>query len=207
MFFQPRNTPDNNRIVSVYRPRVDNCDRLWFVDTGVLEIPNNRIVVQRPSVWVINLKTDTLVQRYEIPQSLNEQGRGIVSLTIDDPDGTCQNTFAYLTDWLVSRLIVYSLKQNRAWVVDHNYFSFDPLYGNFDVDGLKFSRRDGLFSIALSHVRKDGYKIAFFHAMVSDAEFIVSTEVLQNETLATRTYHGRDFRVSLVAVGIANRFN
>lgn len=171
-----------------------NVDR--FVDTGVLEIPNNRIVVQRPSIWVINLIDDSLLRRFEIPDSLVGPGNGLVSLTIDDPNETCQDTFAYLTDWLNSNMIVYSLQQNRAWTINHNYFFFDPLHGNFDVGGLQFTRRDGLFSVALSHKLRDGYKIAFFHAMSSDAEFVVSTQILRNETLATRKYHGRDFKVS-----------
>lgn len=198
-FRQPQNSPDPNRIVSVYRPRVDNCDRLWFVDTGVLEYPNNRIVVQRPSLWIVNLNTNSLVRRFEFPTSIvdGDNGRGLVSVTLDDPTGSCTDTFAYISDWLNSRLVVYSLSQNRAWNVVHNYFFFDPLYGEFNVDGLQFTRRDGIFSVALSHVQKTGYKIAFFHPMCSDAEFIVSTRILRNETLATRTFHGRDFRVSL----------
>lgn len=197
---QAQQTADPQRIVSVYRPRVDDCDRLWFIDTGVLEFPNNRIVVQPPSIWIVNLKDDTLLRRFEIPvnvfPSSNGEGRGLVSLTVDDPDGTCTNSFAYLTDWLNSRFTVYSMQQNKAWAVDHNYFHFDPLYGNFNVGGFQFSRRDGLFSIALSHRLSNGYKIAFFHAMVSNAEFVVSTEILRNETLATRTYHGMDFKVN-----------
>lgn len=28
-----------HRFVSIYRVAVDVCDRLWFVDTGVIEIP------------------------------------------------------------------------------------------------------------------------------------------------------------------------
>lgn len=152
--------------------------------------------MQRPSIWVINLNTDVLIHRFEIPASVVETGRGLVSLTIDDPHGTCQDTFAYLTDWLTSRMIVYSSAQNKAWSVDHNYFHFDPLFGDFDVNGLKFTRRDGLFSIALSHKLRDGSKLAFFHPMCTDAEFVVSTQVLRNETLATRTFHGKDFKVS-----------
>lgn len=136
-----------------------------------------------------------MLQRFEIPSNIVADGRGLVSLTIDDPHGTCQDTFAYITDWLNSKLTVYSLSQNRAWSIDHNYFHFDPLYGNFNVDGLQFTRRDGLFSVALSHRLTNGFKFAFFHAMCSDAEFFVSTEVLRNETLATRTYHGTDFKV------------
>jgi hypothetical protein len=30
----------NPSIISVYRTRVDACDRLWFVDTGLLEYPS-----------------------------------------------------------------------------------------------------------------------------------------------------------------------
>lgn len=92
-------------------------------------------------------------------------------------------------------MTVYSLSQNKAWVIDHNFFHFDPTYGNFNVGGFKFTRRDRLFSIALSHRLNDGYRIAFFHSMVSDAEFVVSTQVLRNESLASRSYTGTDFKV------------
>lgn len=167
------------------------------MDTGVLEIPNNRIVVQRPSIWVVDVNTDSLVRRYEIPTSIvdRDNGRGLVSITVDDPDGSCSNTFIYISDWLNSRVVVYSILQNRAWNVEHNYFYFDPLYGDFNVDGLQFTRRDGVFSVALSHRLRDGSKYAFFHPMCTDREFVVSTNILRNETLATRTFHGRDFQV------------
>lgn len=36
----PRAGDTQPRLVSVYRLRVDACDRLWFVDTGVLEYPS-----------------------------------------------------------------------------------------------------------------------------------------------------------------------
>lgn len=39
----------------MYRTRVDSCNRLWFVDTGALEYPNNRIQVQPPSIWLVRI--------------------------------------------------------------------------------------------------------------------------------------------------------
>lgn len=30
-----------DRIVSVYRIHIDVCDRIWMVDTGIIEIPGN----------------------------------------------------------------------------------------------------------------------------------------------------------------------
>lgn len=38
-FLEPDMKPDEHRIVSVYRTRVDECERLWFIDTGLLEYP------------------------------------------------------------------------------------------------------------------------------------------------------------------------
>lgn len=31
--------PNPDRIISVYRTRIDQCGRLWFIDTGLLEYP------------------------------------------------------------------------------------------------------------------------------------------------------------------------
>lgn len=37
---------------------------------------------------------------------------------------------------------------------------------------------------------------AFYHAMASTSEFSVSTQILRNQSLASRSYHGDDFKVS-----------
>lgn len=36
----PQLMADPNRLISVYRTRVDACNRLWFIDTGMLEYPS-----------------------------------------------------------------------------------------------------------------------------------------------------------------------
>lgn len=36
-------SPDPNRLVSVYRTRIDACNRLWFIDTGLLEYPGGKL--------------------------------------------------------------------------------------------------------------------------------------------------------------------
>lgn len=45
MYIKENMQADSNRIVSVYRTRVDSCNRLWFVDTGALEYPGETIRV------------------------------------------------------------------------------------------------------------------------------------------------------------------
>ncbi|KAG5676601.1 hypothetical protein PVAND_006424 [Polypedilum vanderplanki] len=74
----------------------------------------------------------------------------------------------------------------------------NPFEGEFDIDGLKFSWDDGIFSITLGKRddSKDGsYRDAYFHPMISFSEFSISTRILRNQTLATRSYHGNDVKL------------
>lgn len=80
--------------------------------------------------------------------------------------------------------MVYSFAENASWRVKHNFFHFDPLKGDFNVGGLNFQWTDGVFGLALSGKRSSGYRTLYFHPLASTREFSVSTEVLQNKTVA-----------------------
>lgn len=45
-------------IINIIRVRVDACDRLWGVDTGVDDILGNNTVIRQPRIIIIDLKTD-----------------------------------------------------------------------------------------------------------------------------------------------------
>ncbi|XP_058467641.1 L-dopachrome tautomerase yellow-f-like isoform X2 [Malaya genurostris] len=176
---------DSKRIVSVYRARVDKCDRLWFVDTGYLEYPGNKRQVQRPSLWVINLSTDRRIQRFEIPAEIVELGYGMASVTVDVEPDKCDEAYAYIPDYEWQGLYVYSLSQNRMWRFKHIFFSFEPQYGNFNVAGIRFVWNDGLFSVAIGNTDSvTGNRMVYLHAMAAVGEIAVSNSVLKNETLA-----------------------
>ncbi|KAG4071376.1 hypothetical protein HA402_004080 [Bradysia odoriphaga] len=195
----PNLQSDSSRIVSVYRPRVDDCGRLWFVDTGTLQysLPKNPRssvnIIQRPSIWVIDLNTDKVISRYEIPESLLKHGHGLVSITPDVAANMCDDAYAYIADLLTFQLHVYSLRKNKMWSFKHDSFKFEQLYADFDVDGFQYTWRDGIFSIALGNREADGYRSAYYHPMASLSEYQVSTRVLQNEEAATGNNRQNDF--------------
>lgn len=58
-----------------------------------------------------------------------------------------------------------SLQQNKMWSFAHSSFNFEPPYANFDVDGYKYTWRDGIFSIVLANRNGDGYRTAYYHPM------------------------------------------
>lgn len=62
--------------------------------------------IQKPSIWIMDLKTDRVIRRFEIPESIVTEGRGLASITVDTDKG-CDKTFAYVPDLVNSQLYVY----------------------------------------------------------------------------------------------------
>ncbi|GLV39935.1 yellow-f2 [Carabus blaptoides fortunei] len=193
---RPNNPTDvRTPFVSVYRTTVDACDRLWFVDMGMLEYPTGRQQVQQFALIVMDLKTDKVIRRFPFSVTDANPAATLASVHVDVTKDTCDDAFAYIPDLVNYKLLVYSWKNNDAWRISHNYFFLDPLQGDFSIGGHNFMWNDGIFSVGLSKIQPDGYRTAYFHAMASTREFSVSTRVLRNRDLATRSYQGGDFQV------------
>ncbi|XP_050360205.1 L-dopachrome tautomerase yellow-f-like [Nymphalis io] len=178
--------PNSRNLVSVYRPRVDVCGRLWMVDTGLLEIPGNRTQVQNPAIVIYDLKTDRQILKYELKDTdlLNERTPGgLTSITVDVTNNKCDDAFAYINDLATEGMIVFSLKSRSSWRLRHPSFVHDEMSLNFTVADYVINWKDGLFSIALSEPDAQGYRTAFYHPLVSTLEFTVNTKFLQNRSI------------------------
>ncbi|XP_045783588.1 uncharacterized protein LOC123879729 [Maniola jurtina] len=175
--------PGSQDLVSVYRPRIDECGRLWMVDTGLLEVPGDRRQVRKPSIVIFDLKTDKQILRYELNDSdlVNERTPGgLTSITVDVTKDSCDDAYAYINDLATEGMIVYSLKDNRSWRLNHPTFLHDEAALNFTVAGYVINWKDGLFSIALSQPDAHGDRTAYYHPMVSNQEFSINTKFLKS---------------------------
>ncbi|XP_058117200.1 L-dopachrome tautomerase yellow-f2-like [Anopheles ziemanni] len=133
---RPQYEPDLRRLVSVYRTQVDACGRLWFVDTGMLEYPDNRRQVQRPQIWIVDLERDHLVRRFAIPESIVAEGVGMASITVDVEPENCDGAFAYVPDLVANAIYVYSMRADEMWAFgNHSSFRHDPTRAEFNVAG------------------------------------------------------------------------
>lgn len=70
-------------------------------------LSDNNTQVQRPSIWVIDLETDELLRRFEIPASIVERGNGMASITVDVDANQCNKAFGYIPDLAAYRLYTY----------------------------------------------------------------------------------------------------
>lgn len=80
---------------------------MWFIDTGMLEYPGDRQQVQQPSIWIIDLATDEVINRFEIPASIVSNGNGLPGITLDVDALSCSDAFAYIPDLVNRALYVY----------------------------------------------------------------------------------------------------
>ncbi|CAH1156186.1 unnamed protein product [Phaedon cochleariae] len=178
-------TLQDNHVISTFRVKVDPCDRLWVMDTGLADIKGDAKLHSSPAIVVFDLKTDQLVRRYVLKESDSKGDSSFfANIVVDVTKDTCDKAFAYLPDLGGYGLVVYSFADNKSWRISNNYFHFDPLKGDLTVGGVNFQWTDGIFGLALGPINQNGYRTAYFHALASTEEFSVSTEVLRNETLA-----------------------
>ncbi|XP_063836045.1 L-dopachrome tautomerase yellow-f-like [Ostrinia nubilalis] len=179
--------PDDESIkkfVSVYRPRVDACHRLWMVDTGHLEVPGVRKQIQPPAIIIFDLRTNKEILRHELDPSVivNERtSAGLTSIAVDVDPKACSDAFAYINDLATEGVVVFSLKTKESWRMSHPSFVHEEQAMNFTAAGHVITWRDGIFSIALSSPDDEGKRTAYYHPLVSTKEFAVDTAVLKNK--------------------------
>ncbi|XP_031623400.1 protein yellow-like [Contarinia nasturtii] len=176
---------DNSSIISTFRIRVDECDRLWVMDTGLADIlGSNPKQIAQPALVIFDLNTNKLIKRYTIPPEHIKDDTFFANVIVDVPKNGCDNAYAYIPDLGAYATVVYSFKSDRSWRVRHNFFYFDPINGDYNVGGVNFQWKDGIFALALGEQTDQGTRTVYFHALSSTKEFSVPNYILQNETRA-----------------------
>lgn len=165
----------------MFRVRVDACDRLWVMDTGIADILGNTIEYSKPQILIYNLLDDKLIRQYVFKPEDVQENSFFANIVVDVDKDKCDEAFAYVPDLGAYAIVVYDMKNDKTWRIKHNFFHFNPLEGDYNVGGVNFQWTDGVFGIALTRPNPDGSRTAFFHALSSYSEFKVNTFVLQDE--------------------------
>ncbi|XP_050538682.1 protein yellow-like [Daktulosphaira vitifoliae] len=165
----------SHNLTSVVIVRADVCDRLWILDSG--KINNNREIAS--SIHIYDLRTDTHLRTFSL-ESLSNTNSDFSNIIIDVTSSTCEDAYAYVPDSDTYRLIVYRWKTNDSNAISHNYFHFDPIYGDFNFGSVHYQSQKGLYGISLSPVERDSYRTVYFHSIASTMGFTVSSKILQD---------------------------
>uniref|UniRef100_A0A1B0GKW3 Major royal jelly protein n=2 Tax=Lutzomyia longipalpis TaxID=7200 RepID=A0A1B0GKW3_LUTLO len=108
--------PQEERFTSVYRMRMDVCDRLWFVDTGRY-VTNDGSMKGHPSVvYAIDTTTDTVAERFPYPNNVLDENGASISVAVDIPnDKDCGGAFVYIPNLADGKIFVFSLREKKMW--------------------------------------------------------------------------------------------
>lgn len=199
-------------LTSVFRVAIDECRRLWVLDTGRI----GAVQLCRPQLLVFDLRTDRLIHRYKFPEAQVHVGMSLFVTPIVDvrdpgPAARCENTKVYIADVTGFGILVYDLRLNRSWRTTNKLVYPHPYYGTFTVAGETFDLMDGIIGMTLSPrdttINQRSYglfgsifgnqnaiaaqspaatesnRILYFHAMASVTENAVPLRILDNSTM------------------------
>ncbi|XKL69266.1 hypothetical protein PGB90_007035 [Kerria lacca] len=179
------NTKENcTNIISVFRIRLDKCDRLWILDSGVMDSLASFNIICPPKLLIFDSRNDQLIRIVTFPPEILRRNSLLTNLVIDDntrsefgiPD--CDNVFVYMTDSTNPALVVYDSRKDSAWRITNPFMYPDPNFGTYRVAGESFTLMDGIIGIALSAPILP-HKQLYFQPFASDRIFTVPTSVLK----------------------------
>lgn len=88
-----------SKLISVYRIRLDSCNRLWVLDSGVDTSIDDFQTVCPPKFLIFDLQTDQLVRQIDFPKNVLRLNSLLTNFVIDETDAqTCNDAFVYITD-------------------------------------------------------------------------------------------------------------
>lgn len=177
-------------IISTFRIRADQCDRLWVLDTGFTDILDSPEQQAPPALIVYDLTSNRMLRKFVIPEDQRTADSLFANIAVEDY--SCDDTYAYLADLGGPGLVVYSWSMNNSWLVKHHFFHPDPQFEEFNVSGLSFQWSDGLFGMGLAPIG-DGYSTMYFHPLSSSMEFSVSTKLLRDPKRASSSENFHEF--------------
>ncbi|XP_006616416.1 major royal jelly protein 2-like isoform X2 [Apis dorsata] len=162
---------DCSGIVSVYKISIDKFDRLWVLDSGLI---NNTKLICSPKLLAFDLNTSQLLKQVHIPHDIAVNATtgkgGLVFLAVQAIDPI--NTMVYIADHKGDALIVYENSNDAFHRMTSNTFDYDPRYAKMTIDGESFTLKNGICGMALSPVTNNLY----YSPLASHGLYYVNTK-------------------------------
>lgn len=170
-------------LTSVYRVAIDECQRLWVMDSG--KIGDNQVCP--PKLLAFDLKTNQVIYQHIVDKSSYITASLFINVVVDirsQSHGDCSDTFVYVADVSAYGILVVDVLRNKSWRLTHRLFYPYPNRGTFTIDNESFDLMDGVFGMALSPYRPGNERYLYFHALAATTENVISTNILRNDSYA-----------------------
>ncbi|XP_034652990.1 protein yellow [Drosophila subobscura] len=168
---------DCNGLTSVYRTQIDDCGRLWILDSGEIDF----VQLCAPQLYAIDLESGQVVHQYRMPKRLYKEGVSrFVAPTIELDSHNCDVGFVYMADSIGDGIVVYDVAAQQSWRIENKYTYPHPDFGTFTIAGESFQLWDGTVSTALTPHALGVKRMLYFHSLSSDWQMAIPLDVVNN---------------------------
>ncbi|XP_076684599.1 dopaminechrome tautomerase isoform X2 [Andrena cerasifolii] len=165
-----------SKLISVYRSKIDRCNRLWVVDSGVMTSIDDFMPTCPPKILVFDLQTNQLVRQFTFPREVLRPNTLLTNLLIDDVSATtCDDVFVYISDTAGPGLLVFDGARDRSWRVVHASMYPHPDFSTYRIGSDTFELLDGVVGLAFSA----RLGLVYYQPLATDRVFSVPTTALQ----------------------------
>ncbi|EDV92957.1 protein yellow [Drosophila grimshawi] len=179
-------------ITSAIRTYIDECWRLWVVDSGQM----NSLQLCAPQILIFDLVKDELVQRSTLPAAMYTPSISIFTAMVVDlaenvAPTKCLGGKAYIADAWGYGLIVFDALSGKSWRIEHE--SMQPSLGVRRFG----SAHAGIFTVSLSP-SGSAKRFLYFHTLNSFFEIAIPLQVVNNASIWNRKSKdeaGKHFRI------------
>ncbi|CAO1422196.1 unnamed protein product [Diamesa serratosioi] len=181
-------------LISVYRMKIDSCNRLWALDAGVSRSLEDFEVTCPPKILIYDLNTDQVVRRIDFPKEVIREESLFTNIIIDETmslrENHCDDALIYISDTVAPGIVVYDSGRDLTWRLSHPSMFADPDFAESTIQEHKFTLMDGVVGLAFDVESR----IVYFQPLATDRVFSVSAEALRAGPLP----EGKELPVKLV---------
>ncbi|KAL7737046.1 hypothetical protein ACLKA6_005267 [Drosophila palustris] len=173
---------DCNGLTSVYRTQIDECGRMWILDSGEIDFVQHCA----PQLYAIDLASGSMVHHYRMPKGLYKPGVSrFVTPTIELDAHNCDVGHVYMADSIGDGIVVYDVAAQKSWRIENKYTYPHPDFGTFTIAGESFQLWDGTVALTLTPHGLAGRmeRMLYFHSLSSDWQMAIPLQVVNNGSL------------------------
>uniref|UniRef100_A0A182PSS9 Bee-milk protein n=1 Tax=Anopheles epiroticus TaxID=199890 RepID=A0A182PSS9_9DIPT len=181
-------------LVSVYRIRIDSCNRLWVLDAGVSRSLEDFEITCAPKILIYDLYTNQVIRRIDFPTEVIRGESLFTNIIVDETtsvkNNQCDDVFVYISDTVAPGIVVYDSGKDLTWRLSHPAMYPDPDFSESRILEHRFTLMDGVVGMAFDPESN----ILYFQPLATDRLFSVNTGALRSGPLE----YGKDLPVKLV---------
>ncbi|XP_046754075.1 protein yellow-like [Diprion similis] len=174
---------DCDKLQSVQSMEIDPQGRMWVLDTGRIETMAKYPKIKcAPRLVILDLENGGMVlRRFKFSNDVaRHNSSNLNDIVLDHEDGG----YAYISDsGPEPAIIVYSLKDNKAWKFTHNSMKAETEAVNFKVSDTNVNQSINIRGIALSPLESNGNRILYYSSVSSFHLYYIPVKVLQNGSI------------------------